>query len=422
MARCIAGRRCDLKRKLAWVISGVVLSSVVGLARQNTPTKSARLPRVFVLDGSALKALREQIAANGARAPALLELRTEADRTLKLPPLSVIQKQQIPPSGDKHDYMSLAPYWWPNPNTPDGLPYVRRDGETNPGIQRVPDHKNFDRLISATHTLALAYYLFGEEAYASHATELLRAWFLEPATRMNPHLDFAQAVVGRNEGRGTGLIETRRLSRVVDTIGMLAGSQAWTEADRKGTMDWCARYLAWMQDSPNGKQEAEAKNNHGTYYDVQVASLALFTGNTDLAKRVLRDAANKRIAVQIEPDGRQPLELERTKSLGYSTMNISGLFELARLGESAGVDLWNFQTRDGRSILKALDFLLPYATGARRWPYKQIATFQGAEIVPVLLIATEKYRTARYREAAAKIDPASTNSLDALLIRCKKRH
>jgi hypothetical protein len=103
-------------------------------------------------------------------------------------------------------------------------------------------------------------------------------------------------------------------------------------------------------------------------------------------------------------------------------MNISGLFELARLGESVGVDLWNFQTRDGRSIRKALDFLVPYATGARRWPYKQIAEFKGAEIVPVLLIATEKYRTARYREAAAKIDPASMNSLDALLIHSKKRH
>jgi hypothetical protein len=403
-------------------MSGIVLSSVVGLARQNMPTKRAHLPRVFVFDGSALKALREQIAANGAREPALLELRAAADRALKLPPLSVIQKQQVPPSGDKHDYMSLAPYWWPNPNTPDGLPYVRRDGETNPDIQRVPDHKNFDRLMSAAHTLALAYYLFGEEAYASHATELLWAWFLEPATRMNPHLDFAQAVLGRNEGRGTGLIETRRLSRVVDTIGLLAGSRAWTEADQKGMMDWCARYLVWMQDCPNGKQEAEAKNNHGTYYDVQVASLALFTGNTDLAKRVIRDAANKRIAVQIESDGRQPLELERTKSLGYSTMNISGLFELARLGESVGVDLWNFQTRDGRSIRKALDFLVPYATGARRWPYKQIAEFKGAEIVPVLLIATEKYRTARYREAAAKIDPASMNSLDALLIHSKKRH
>jgi hypothetical protein len=380
---------------------------------------SASPPRVFVLDAVALQNLRARIAAGGVHEPALDKLRADADRELKQEPLSVTSKEIAPPSGDKHDYMSLAPYWWPDPSKPGGLPYIRKDGVTNPDIQRVPDHKNFDQLMSATHTLALAYYLFREERYAHKATGLLRAWFLDPATRMNPNLQYAQAVRGVNEGRGTGLIETRGIGKVVDTVGLLAGSLAWTAADQQGMQKWLADFLHWMLESGNGKDEAAAKNNHGTYYDVQIAVLALGTGKTDIAKRVLEEVPTKRIAVQIEPDGRQPLELARTKSLGYSTMNLNGLFELACLGGHVGVDLWNFRTSDGRSLRKALDFLVPYVTGQQKWPGEQIVEFNASEIVPPLLAAADRYHEPRYADAAAKADPSALHTPEALLIRSK---
>ncbi len=419
---CSPGRSLAArKRKRVWLIAAWLLSGAVAAEGQNAPPRPAGPPRVFVLDGTALQNLRDAIAAGRGHEPALDALRAAADRALKQPLLSVTQKQQVPPSGDKHDYMSVAPYWWPDPSKPNGLPYIRRDGETNPEIERVPDQRNFARLMSSAHTLALAYFLFHEEAYAVHAAGLLRAWFLDPSTRMNPHLQFAQAVLGRNEGRGIGLIETRGLGRVVDALGLLAGSRAWTAADQKGMQDWLSKFLAWMQENSNGKAEANAKNNHGTYYDIQVISLALFTGNAELAKRVLQDVPKKRIAMQVEPDGRQPLELQRTKSLGYSTMNLSGLFELARLGEHVGVDLWNLQTSDGRGLRKALDFLVPYVTSAKKWPYPQIEEYKASEIVPMLLMAADRYHAPGYAEAAAKAVPAAAQSFDALLIRLRKR-
>jgi len=411
----LRNRISSRKIALASVVITALTFGGTSWARKAEP-QFATAPRVFVLHADVLLALHLQISTGDFHAPALDALRTEANDLLKLDPLSVTQKAPTPPSGNKHDYMSLAPYWWPDPAKPNGLPYIRRDGQTNPESAQLPDHKNFSKVMSASHTLALAYYLFGDEAYAAQCTKLLRAWFVDPSTRMNPSLTYAQAILGVNQGRGIGLIETRDITEVIDAIGLLGGSHAWTAADQQGMREWCEKFLDWMLISSNGKDESASKNNHGTFYDVQIVALALFVDKKDIADRVLREAPKKRIELQVEPDGRQPLELERTKSAGYSLMNLSGLFELARLGDASGADLWSFQTRDGRSIRKALDYLIPFATGERKWTNEQIADVNWKELIPELLAAADKYQFPNYKIAAAKLDPNANESLDALLL------
>ena len=330
--------------------------------------------------------------STSAQTPALAKLERDAQKALTSGPFSVVAKTVTPPSGDKHDYMSQAPYFWPDPKSANGLPYIRRDGERNPEINKITDHRVLDEMESAVETLALAYYFTGKEKYAAKAAALLRVFFLDPSTRMNPNLQFAQAIPGVNTGRGIGLIETRGLTRVVDAIGLLSPAKSWLASDQKGLESWVAQFLQWMLESKNGRDEAAAKNNHGTFYDVQVVSFALFLNRRDLARSVLEEAKSKRIAVQIEPDGRQPLELARTKAWSYSVMNLEGLFTLARLGENVGVDLWNYETKDGRSIRKAIHFLMPFANGEKKWPYQQLGEFQPEMFFHLLTRSAAHYK------------------------------
>lgn len=370
-----------------------------------------------MLDGKQLAAARERIRKGDASiAAAWSELEHQAKQALKSEPFTIVSKGVAPPSGDKRDYLSQAPYFWPNPKTPNGLPYIRRDGERNPEINKITDHRSLDQLESAVETLALTYYFSGDETYAAKACELLRAFFLNSETRMNPNLQFAQFIPGVNTGRGIGLIETRGLTRVVDAIGLLAEAKSLTPDDRRGLREWFSNFLRWMQESKNGREEAAAKNNHGTWYDVQVVSFALFTGQNVLARQVLQTARQKRIALQIEPDGRQPLELARTKAWGYSNGNLDGLMQLATLGERAGVDLWNFKTRDGRSIRKALEFLIPVALGEEQWRYQELGGVKPDSLFPLMRRAALRYRDAKYQAVMAKVPAVGGSDRSWLLL------
>ena len=359
-------------------------------------------PRVFLMDAKTLIAQKRQLSdpkiVNADLKQAVAKIEREAQKALKAEFRSVDSKAAFPPSGDKHDYMSQAPYFWRDPGSKDGLPYVRRDGERNPEIDKIPDHDLLAKLINGVENLSLAYFFTGKEEYAARGNELLRMWFLDAKTRMNPNLEYAQSVPGQSAGRSFGIIETRGLPRVVDSIGLLRSSKSWNEADQKGLETWFGKYLHWLTTSKNGREESLAKNNHGTWYDVQVASFALFTGKIEMAKSTLRSARQSRIAKQIEPDGSQPLEIARTRSLSYSTMNLEAMILLAKLGDAAEVDLWNFNTPDGRSIRKAIDFLYPYASGRKDWTHKQIIKFEPERLYAVLRLAGGKYRDVEFKK------------------------
>lgn len=361
-------------------------------------------PRVFLFDGAHLANMQQEIREQPEKfAEALEDLCEQADAVLDQGPWSVMDKDFMPPSGDKHDYFSLGPYWWPDPSTADGLPYIRRDGEVNPERDKY-DSPPKGRMTEAVNALARAWYFTGEEKYARRAALLLRTWFLDPATRMNPHLRFGQAVRGRNTGRGIGIIDTASWGELVDSVGLLKSSRAWTDEDQQQLQAWFRDYIRWLTTSEMGLDEADQHNNHAVYYDVQVASFALFTGDRDLAVKVLSEVGPRRIATQIEPDGSMPHELARTKSWGYTTMNLRGFLHLARLGEHVEVDLWHFHTADGRSIEQALNWLAPFVLGEKEWSHKQIATFKTKDAAIHFRRALPRLDKPNYREAASRLD------------------
>jgi hypothetical protein len=393
------------------VVAATVFSGVLR-------AQSASEPRVFLLSAKTLVDQKRKVAdpKDASLKPALAKIERDAQKALKEDVLSIVTKTATPPSGDKHDYMTQAPYFWKNPDTKDGLPYIQRDGERNPEIKQYPDHELLDNMDRAVEHLATAYFFTGKEEYAAKAAEILRMWFVDPKTKMNPDLDFAQAVPGKNTGRGIGIIETRQLARVVDAIGLLNGAKSWTKTDQANVETWFTAYLKWLMTSKNGLDESKATNNHGTFYDVQVISFALFTHQMDLAKKVLESAKQDRIAKQIEPNGGQPRELARTKSWSYSTMNLDGMVELAQLGDAAGVDLWGFQTSDGRSIRKAIDFLFPYGVGDTKWTLQQIEAFEPERLYTTMRVASRAYHDDSYNKMMARVPKLAADDGRQLLM------
>ena len=340
---------------------------------------------------------------DSALRPALDRLMRDADSAMTAGPFSVTEKKRVPPSGDRHDYMSLAPYWWPDSSSPNGLPYIRHDGQRNPETLNDYDAPRLRRMSDAVTALALAYYFTGHERYAAHAVELLRVWFIAPATRMNPRLTYAQAIPGITDGRGIGIIETRGLIRLLDAIRLLEPSPGWTPEDRGQIREWMRAYLDWLLTSPNGKDESAAKNNHGSWYDAQTAALALFLGQPALTKRIVEASKTRRVAVQIRPDGRQPLEETRTRSLDYSIFNLEALMQLAELGRTVGVDLWHYRAPQGGSIRKALAYLATYADPAMKWEGEQITPIDPTGMLDVLRMGELVFDDASYGALIARM-------------------
>jgi hypothetical protein len=277
------------------------------------------------------------------------------------------------------------------------LPYIRRDGERNPAAVEHTDDAPFSVLGPAVETLGLAYWFTGDDRYAQQAAQLVRAWFLAPATRMNPNFQHAQAIPGLSNGRGVGIIEARRLIQVNEGLALIDGSTAWTEKDRAEFHAWLTTFYEWLALSPNGREEQAAGNNHGTWYDAQAAHLALVLGRTADAKRILTEGLTNRLARQIEPDGAQPYEMARTRSFNYACFNLEALFACARLAEHVDVDWWSFETPDGRSLRAALTWLAPYLDAGRPWPKDDVQTGDRGQLLPLLATFLQHSESAELR-------------------------
>ncbi len=303
-----------------------------------------------------------------------------ADRAMSSDILTVMDKETIPPSGDKHDYISAGRYWWPDPKNPGG-PYIRKDGVVNHEIDK------FDRGILAlmaksVKELSVAYYLTADESYAEKAVLNLRKWFLNPSTKMNPNMNFGQTISGRNDGkgRGEGIIDTYSFMDMLDGVELLKTSKHFTPQVAEGLKNWFSSYLDWMMTTEIGNEEYTAKNNHGTAFDVQATRYALFVGKEDIARKFIAEFPARRLFTQIEPDGSQPLELARTTALGYSTFNLTHILDMCCLAKSLNVDLFNAKSADDRCISKAIDFLTQFVGKPQsHFPYKQIKEWDSVQ-------------------------------------------
>jgi hypothetical protein len=368
-------------KKLSLIFWSCCLVAVGATAQDSLLSKSD----IIKLDFKAVAASKNKVRAHDpALMPAYEQLLKDADKLLDYAPVSVMQKSAVPPSGDKHDYMSIAPYFWPDPSKPNGLPYMNRDGVVNPEVRQYTDKTNLPIVCENIYLLSLAWYFSNEEKYARHASKLAEVWFLDTATRMNPNLNYGQAVKGVTEGRAEGLIDSRFFIWAIDGIRLLEGSRSWTAADQASLKRWFSAFLTWMQTSRLAQKEMNAKNNHGVWYDAQSLAMALFADSVELAGRIVERAAD-RLDKQMDTSGLFPLELTRTTSLHYSVFILNAFTVVAELSEQTAVNLWTLETPSGKSLRKGFEVILPYIAREKAWPWPQIHEFNFFNAVPVLV-------------------------------------
>lgn len=369
-----------------------------------------------LIDQQGLDALRQTVQAkqlNATQTKLVDALLQRAEQMLAKPNPSVMSKTLLPPTQDKHDYLSISRYWWPDPSKDNGLPWIRKDGQTNPDTQTdAVDRKNLGRMAVGTKSLALAYFFSGEAKYAQKAASMVRTWFLDSETRMNPHLLYAQSVPGNDKPRRSGILDGRLIpEHVLDAITLISDSGFWGKQDQQAMEVWLKEYLAWLTDSKVGKQGAKQTNNHGSWYKFQVAALSYYLGDDKRLQDVVA-ATKQSLATQFGETGVQAHEVKRTRSYFYSAFNLRAMLSVALVADKAGLSFWDYQTENGRSLALGIDYLTPVAEG-KKWPHPAKAV-KLEDLAVVLTEIAQFYPDKNYARLAKQILTHGSNDMSKL--------
>ncbi|HTS48836.1 MAG TPA: alginate lyase family protein [Bryobacteraceae bacterium] len=335
--------------------------------------QSASTDHAILVDSAQAAKIRAAFQHDDAYRDAATTAAKLADSALHSGPWSVTTHRPENTPAGPNDYYSEGPYWWPDPKNPSG-PYIRKDGERNPA-RFMGNRNDLGNMCTAVLSLGMGAYLIGDSRCGPHASRVLTTWFLDPKTRMNPNLQYGQAVRGHNTGRGTGIIDTVSLIHVAQGVRLLELANALDAKTGDGVRRWFADYAQWMNTSKYGNDEKKSGNNHATWWTAQVSAFASLTRDNSLLSMAWDHYRNYLVPTEIKPDGSCPREEERTNSLGYSTMNLDAFSVICRVAQTHGVNLWTYRTNAGIAVEKSFDYLIPFVQHPDRWRKQQISKY-----------------------------------------------
>lgn len=392
-----------------WLLLLACTTTAFGCVPKRHETASVRPPGTFILLDAGEVARARALVRAGELTKAMTALTGDCAWALTQPNPSVAGPDKSAFGLDVREYASLAPDHQADSETPDGLPWRK-----SPGVATTvtPERKALEAVCDQASNLALAYALTGKEAYAVKAAKLVRVFFMDPATRMNPNLEHAHMIPGLKAGRASGIVESRGLLKLVDVPGLLAGSKAWTPNVEKGLRDWCADYLDWLETSRAGRQALQSEGGLGVWADALVAGLGLLCGRDEEAGRALERAVS-RLDALFDEDGLQPEAVKGPRSLQAHLATLEAWTTAALAGRKLGVNLWETRTASGRSFRPGVDALLPFLRGDKPWPHMQIRELTAGnyrQIALVLRLAAIAYGEQGYednlRAIAGSVYPA----------------
>jgi len=305
---------------------------------------------------------------------AVRRLRAAADLRSKEGPWSVTTDRPNGVELDLHDYYSEAPYWWPDPAKPGG-PFIHKDGQVNPA--RFNANRNaLTSMCDAVFTLGTAAFLLDDSRYAQRAARIINTWFVNPKLRMNPSLEYAQAIPGVDTGSGAGILDGRSFIRAIQGMEFLAQTGAWDPKDQAAVHKWFDEYLRWLTRSKAAEDEKDSGNNHASWWTAQVAAIATFQGDQPTEQMAFNFYRDHIFPRQIRHNGSAPREEARNRSLSYSLFNVEAYTVICRIAQVRGVDLWSVQSRNRATVATVIDYLAPYLADPHKWTKEQIDAVQ----------------------------------------------
>ena len=327
-----------------------------------------------------------------------------ADKYVSQEPLTITAFPAARSAGGLHDFYSQADYFWPNPNDLNG-PYFNRDGQSNP--ENFDEHRKVMVAFSVqVPALTAAWVLTGDSRFGKRACDHLRAWFVTPETRMNPNLEFAQAVQGRSTGRSYGIIDTLHLVEVARAVSFLTPHML-SARDSVAVNAWFSAYLDWLLNSDRGQQERDTINNHAMCWALQAAEFAHLVGNEKVREEVYRRYRETLLPGQTAIDGSFPKELLRTKPYSYSIFNFDVMACLCQSFKGLTPEPAAFQLPDRRSLSKAAEFIYPYLKDKSAWKWaKDVEHFDALPVrSPGLLFSGIAFHEQRYIDLWKTLNP-----------------
>lgn len=400
----------NMKTKLVYIlITAIYLWPLAHdcVAKSQTAHTAPHSPALITLNPQAFVNLKAQVLANPQQfSKQLKQLKSSADSAIKKHVRAVTEKTVKGPSNDPHDYVSLSPYRWPNPDTADGMPWIRKDGKVNP-MRDQYDLPALDNMAMTLRTLSTAYYFLDQQKYARKAANILDMWFINPKTRMNPRVIHGQFIPGKTDGQCYGILETTRLIFAINAIALIEQSTCWNHEKNEAIKKWFTQYLHWLQTSKLGQEALSRPNNHSNWAITQIMIFATFVGDDQTAQKMIA-LAKRNIDSQIKADGSQPHELSRTRSLDYSEFSLRALLTLAWISKRFNSNLEHYTNAQGAGIRKALDFFAPHIIDKKNWPYKQIKTPKYRHFNNTLEMAQSLYPDSNYQSISKQL-PAEGN-------------
>jgi len=317
---------------------------------------------------------------------AVRRLRAEAEKRLKEGPWSVTTERpkSLDLDLDVHDYYSQAPFWWPDPTNPTGA-YVHKDGQLNPD-RFLANRNALSAMCESVYTLGAAAFLLDDPRYARRAARDINTWFVNPKTRMNPNLEFAQVINGSSAARGEGILEGRVFIHAIQGMEFLAHTGAWDSKDQAAVHRWFEEYLTWLTRSKKGQYEKKSGNNHASWWTAQTAAVASFVQNRAVENMTFAYYRERILPSQIHADGSAPREEAGTRSPFYSAFNLEAYATTCRIAQVNGEDLWNVEGKKGVTIAAVVEHLRPTLLDPKGWSKEQIAEFQNNGVYALAFI------------------------------------